>query len=91
MLNEIFEIVAKKHKLPVEQIRLCYKSTTDAIRYYITNPLISKTVIRIMNLGSFKMTDRSVRNHNKKDLIPELTNYKQQFKRKKNNERQETR
>ena len=83
MLDEIFEIVSKKRKLPVTQIKLIYRSFTEGVRYYVTNPFVSKGVIRIPNLGAFKMTHRSI-TQAKKHSVEELQEYTKQFKRKKN-------
>ncbi len=59
MLNDIFLEVARKHKIPVDQVELVYKSFTDTLRYYMTNPLYSKTKLLIAGFGSFKITKRS--------------------------------
>ena len=83
MLNEIFDDVAKKHKLPIEQVKLIYKSCFIGIRYYLSNPLVSKTILRLPGLGSWKMTDRSVKNYHRTDLVENLKEYKKQFKRSK--------
>ena len=81
MLSDIFDRVARKHKIPRELVELVYKSFVDGIRYYLTNPLVSKTVIKIPLIGSFKMTKRSVENN--KQNIELIQDYYQQFKRKK--------
>ncbi len=82
MLDEIFEEVARKHKIPVEQVKLVYRSYINAIRYYLSNPLISKSVVRIAQLGAFKLTHRSVRSA-QPTMVDELINYKRQYERKK--------
>lgn len=82
MLNDIFEEVAKKHNIPVEQVSQVYKSMTDGIRHYIVNHLVSKTLIKIPYIGSFTMTPRSVRNN--KNETEKTEDYFKQFKRKKN-------
>lgn len=85
MLNDIFEEVAKKHNIPVEQVSQVYKSMTDSVRYYIANHLVSKTLIKIPHIGSFTMTPRSVRNN--KNETEKTEDYFKQFKRKKNDKK----
>lgn len=79
MLNSIFKEVAKKKKIPEEQVRLVYKSFIDGVRFYITNPMTSKTVIRVPGIGAFKITKRSA----EQSKLPNIQIYKKIHERQK--------
>jgi len=83
MLNEIFEEVARKRNLPVEQVKLIYNSYMLGIRYYLSNPLISKGTIRIPFIGAFKITRRSANAGKTQEEKNLLQDYRKQYERKK--------
>ena len=79
MLDEILDDIAKKYRLPIEQVKLIYSSTFKGVKYFTTNPMYSKGTIRLPGLGRIMMTERSVRNHYKTDEVEVLKKYKEQL------------
>lgn len=59
-MDDIITSLARKHKLPEEQVELIIRSFYDGLRYYLSNPLESKSGIMIHNLVTFYINQKRV-------------------------------
>lgn len=86
MIVNVIKRVSKKTGYSEEQVNMVYRSFSEGLRFYLTNPFVSKGSVLIKGLGKFYMSHRSI--EQEKKLTPELREYTQQFKRKKYEKRQ---
>ena len=81
MLDEIFKEVARKRKIPEEQVKLVYMAFADCTRHYLNDPFRSKGRILVPRIGAFKITNKSALSL-KGEEGEKLLNYTKQYAKK---------
>lgn len=60
--NEIIEQISKEMNLNETKTKLIVDSFWKTLRYYLTNPLESKSKILIPHIGSFNLSEKAIVN-----------------------------